>query len=607
LIERYRERARAHAAARDAELQRSARVARMRLATFIPGAALVVWSLTRGAPALPMAAGIGLLAVFAILVVVHARIEERAAWFDALHVVNLQGVARIERDWNALPIAEAPAIDHPYANDLDLFGRASLTEWLGPAATPAGAATLQRWLLAPAAPDAVRARQVAVNELADADEWRETLAAHGRLAAAVRGVELASFLKWAEGPGAFPDARRRALHAVVLVLTASIWILAAMHAAGLTQGAYWLTPLVAGAVLSFATSGRVHGQFDRAGAGQQAFSRYAALFEHAVAAPSAAPCLASVRNRLSAAGDPAPACMRRLNRIMGFAQLRSGAAILHFPIQAATLWDFHVLFALDRWRTTAGGRVRGWMDALGELDALSAFARVRADNPAWAMPEVSESLETLSATNLGHPLIDDARRVGNDIDVGPAGSLVLITGSNMSGKSTLLRAVGLNAVLAQAGCPVCASSLKMPAVILETSIRVQDSLERGQSYFMAALARLKGVVTRSQEIGEGGGRVRVLYLLDEILQGTNTAERAVAVRGVARHLLQAGAIGVMTTHDLSLAAEEPFKSAARLVHFTETVTPSGGMTFDYRLRPGLATSRNALRLMQLMGIDVAPD
>lgn len=607
MIERYRERARAHAAARDAELQRSARVARMRLATFIPGAVLVVWSLTRGAPALPMAAGIGLLAGFAILVVVHARIEERAAWFDALHVVNLQGVARIERDWDGLPIADVPAVDHPYANDLDLFGRASLTEWLGPAATPAGAATLQRWLLAPSAPDAIRARQEAVNELAAADGWRETLAAHGHLAAAVRHAELASFLAWAEGPGAFPDAGGRALKAAVLVLTASIWILGAMQAAGLTEGAYWLTPLVAGVVLSFVTSGRVHQQFDRAGAGQQAFSRYAALFEHAVVAPSAAAGLASLRDRLSAAGIAAPACMRRLNRIMGFAQLRSGAAILHFPIQAATLWDFHVLFALDRWRDAAGGRVRGWMEALGEVDALSAFARVRADNPAWAMADVRESIDTFRATNLGHPLIDDARRVGNDIEVGPPGSLVLITGSNMSGKSTLLRAIGLNAVLAQAGCPVCASSLRMPAVDLETSIRVQDSLERGQSYFMAALARLKGVVTRSQEVSERGDGQRVLYLLDEILQGTNTAERAIAVRGIARHLLQAGAIGVMTTHDLSLAADEPFRSSARLVHFTETVTASGGMSFDYQLRPGLATSRNALRLMHLMGIDVDAD
>jgi DNA mismatch repair ATPase MutS len=171
----------------------------------------------------------------------------------------------------------------------------------------------------------------------------------------------------------------------------------------------------------------------------------------------------------------------------------------------------------------------------------------------------------------------------------------------MSGKSTLLRAIGLNIVLAQAGACVCAARLRMPVVNLQTSIRVQDSLELGLSYFMAALARLKSVVDAAEQSGDSR---LLLYLLDEILQGTNSAERSVAVRAVTRHLLDAGAIGAMTTHDLTLAGEEPLKSCAQLVHFTETVDANGVMSFDYRLRPGLATSRNALRLMQMIGIEV---
>jgi DNA mismatch repair ATPase MutS len=171
----------------------------------------------------------------------------------------------------------------------------------------------------------------------------------------------------------------------------------------------------------------------------------------------------------------------------------------------------------------------------------------------------------------------------------------------MSGKSTLLRAIGLNAVLAQAGGAVCAHRLRMPWSELQTSIRIQDSLELGLSYFMAALARLKGVVDAAERPRAGRA---LMYLLDEILQGTNSAERAVAVRAVARHLLDAGAIGAMTTHDLSLAGEEPLKSSAKLVHFTETVDDAGGMRFDYTLREGIATSRNALRLMQMIGIDL---
>jgi DNA mismatch repair ATPase MutS len=360
-------------------------------------------------------------------------------------------------------------------------------------------------------------------------------------------------------------------------------------------------------ILSFVTALHVHGEFNRALVVDQAFARYADLFAHAVHAPRDAPLLGSIRTRLAPSGRDAPDCLRRLNRILGFAQLRAGAAIFHFPIQALTLWDFHVFFALDRWRRTFGSSVRDWMEAIGELDALSALAQVKADNPAWSLPEVvdagQDDRQQFVASDLGHPLILDDRRVGNDVAVGPPGTILLITGSNMSGKSTLLRAIGLNAVLAQAGGPVCATALRMPDADIETSIRVHDSLEHGLSYFMAALARLKGVLDRARNRDDG--RV-VLYLLDEILQGTNTGERAIAVRGVARHLLDAGAIGVMTTHDLGLATEEPLNTAARLAHFTELVDEHGGMTFDYRLRPGLATSRNALRLMRLIGIGDEP-
>jgi DNA mismatch repair ATPase MutS len=292
--------------------------------------------------------------------------------------------------------------------------------------------------------------------------------------------------------------------------------------------------------------------------------------------------------------------MRGLNRILGWAELRMSAGIFHFLIQASTLWDFHVLIALERWRRDNGARVRGWIDALAELDALSSLATAARDNPSWCMPRIDSGVR-VSAGSLGHPLIPDDRRVPNDAQVGPAGTVLLVTGSNMSGKSTLLRAIGLNVVLAQAGGPACAATLELPPCDLETSIRVTDSLELGLSYFMAALARLKGVVDAAEHARPG--RV-LLYLLDEILQGTNSAEREIAVLAVARHLIESGAIGAMTTHDLTLASREPLASAAHLVHFTEIVDEQGRMQFDYRLREGIATSRNALRLMAMIGIDL---
>ncbi len=611
----YEARAREHAVRRDVEIARSVRISRARLTVFLAALAGLIWCVVRSAGYLWYSADAGLFLIFGGLVAWHARVEERAAWHEALRTVAVRGLARVRRSWDELPAADPPAsVDlshHPYALDLDLFGRASLYQWLGPAATARGSVRLSTWLLQAADPDIVRARQAAVIELGAADDWREQLAAHGERARAARQEEIDTFLAWAEAPErtadfAIPSVRglhvtlfSTAIYILAVGLTASIWILFALFLLDVIDAALWLIPLVVGIVLSFASAKRIYAAFDRAGAGQHALMQYAALLEHATATRFFSPALHALQERLAVQGKAAPACMRRLNRILGFAELRSGAAILHFPIQALTLWDFHVLYALDRWRREAGTHVRDWLEALGELDSLSALATARRDNPDWTMPELHDS-PVFSAVALGHPLIADERRVSNDVEVGPPGTLLLVTGSNMSGKSTLLRAIGLNSVLAQAGSCVCASRLGLPSCDLQTSIRVQDSLELGLSYFMAALARLKGVVDAAEK---ERGRM-LMYLLDEILQGTNSAERAIAVRAVTRHLLDAGAIGVMTTHDLNIASEEPLKSSAVLVHFTETVDEGGAMRFDYRLREGLATSRNALRLMQMIGIDV---
>ncbi len=592
-----------YAAERDREAAVSLRISRLRLATFLPAAACVLWVLTRGFTIAPVVIGALLFAAFGVLVVWHARVEERVAWFDALRLVNVRAEARVVRDWKTLPsVDQPPGLDlasHPYALDLDVFGRASLYQWLGPAATAGGAARLSDWLLHTVDASEIEARQAAAEALAREPEWREQLAARGLLAAEASAPQMTTFLEWAEG--SHPFGRYATLvRVVVLTLTVSMWVLILLHALGVIAAAFWLLPMFAGMILSFALAWPITTAFDRAGGGQFALRGYARLFAHAETVVATAPRLALLRDQLTAAGAPASRCMHRLNRILGFGDLRRGAAIFHFFIQALTLWDFHVLDALERWRVSTGMRVRGWLDALAQLDAHALVAAVRADNPEWVLPAIVAD-PRIDASSLGHPLIPDDRRVPNDVTVGPPGTLLLITGSNMSGKSTLLRAIGLNAVLAQTGAAVCATRFQMPQVDVQTSIRVQDSLELGLSYFMAALARLKGVVDAAEH--ERPGRV-LLYLLDEILQGTNSAERGIAVRAVARHLLDAGAIGAMTTHDLNLAGEEPLRSAAQLVHFTEIVDEQGTMRFDYRLRPGLATSRNALRLMQMIGISL---
>jgi len=598
----YAERTARWSAARDRDTRVATRLSRLRLATFGAGVVLIGWALRESSPRaadVALFAGVAAFIAFGVLVRRHAGVLDRIDRANAGFRLAAIGAARIARDWKSLPDMDAPAdlsLDaHPYARDLDLFGHASLTKWLGRTATADGQRTLWRWLLDPADREDALARQPAIDELAGRREWREALAIEGELTA-LSSAQLGRFLEWAENRRSAVPAFMRA---AAIVLPLSIAVLMALFLAGALESPWWLIPMGLNILLSLMFALPAYATFDRVAIGQRALGRYGRMFDLVCGETWASPRLAALGAAMHA-GLPAPAAVRTIASLAGWSELRTGAAILHFPIQALTLWDFHVLFAMERWRRRAGAHVRGWVEALGELDALSSLAMVRADEPEWAVPHLDAGADALAATALAHPLIAAGRRVANDVRVGPPGSILLITGSNMSGKSTLLRAVGLNAVLAHAGAPVCAAAMTLPPIDLHTSIRVQDSLELGLSYFMAALARLKQIVDAAER-GARPGR-RLLYLLDEVLQGTNSVERGAAVRAVAQHLLEAGAIGAMTTHDLALASEEPLESSAVLVHFTEQVHADGTMTFDYRLREGLATSTNALRLMQLIGI-----
>ncbi|HEY3384418.1 MAG TPA: hypothetical protein VGK32_21885 [Vicinamibacterales bacterium] len=602
-VDAYREASARYASARDVESRRSRWVSYMRLAAFLGGAAAVVSALS--APAggvLPrLALGAGGFMAFVVLVSWHGRIEARERWLGMLAQVNAESAARVDRDWEHLPPAHVagPGPDHAFAGDLDLFGRASLFELLGSVGTEAGRLTLADWLIAPAPPDVVRARQQAVAELAALTTLREEFAALGRLVEPSRH-DLEVFFRWAEGG---PWLRRRTgLLWSIRFISASTLVLIGLHASGLTERPLWLYPLAVALAFVAVLSKRARETFQRAFSRDRLFQQHSTLFARMADAPLSSAKLQQLQSELGRSSFTAAREMKRLASIRQYADARF-VPLFHFVLAIGLLWDFHVLDALERWQARTAGHLRRWFDALGEFDALCALAALTHDNPGWAMPEILEQGDRLTAHDIGHPLISSARRVSNDVTVGPRGSALLVTGSNMSGKSTLLRAIGLNVVLAQAGGPVCATRMTLPPLAVCTSMRVQDSLEAGVSYFMAALGRLKLVVSAAD--GVEPGDPALLYLLDEILQGTNTAERQVAVRRVLAHLLQCRAIGAVTTHDLELAACEELASACEAVHFTEGVERHDEgvrLSFDYKLRPGVATSRNALKLLELVGL-----
>jgi DNA mismatch repair ATPase MutS len=320
------------------------------------------------------------------------------------------------------------------------------------------------------------------------------------------------------------------------------------------------------------------------------------------------PACARLTQLQSALGDgdaSAAVCMARLARLMHLADLRH-SHLTHGIAQLLLLWDFHVYRAVERWRLRDGPRVRGWLNILAEVEVLSALATLTHDHPTWTFAEIDDGpVRMLEAEALGHAMLPESQRVDNDVTVGPPGTFLFITGSNMSGKSTLLRALGQSVLLALAGGPSCARRLRLPPVTLRTSIHVQDSVVQGVSFFMAQLQRLKDVVSAADAATLPAAR-SVFYLLDEILAGTNSAERRIAATRVIRHLVDVKAIGAVTTHDLELGEQAELTAAAVPVYFTETVADDGAamsMSFDYRLRPGVATSTNALRLMRMVGLD----
>lgn len=530
--------------------------------------------------------------VFFALLFWHERIARKAANETRAIEFYEQSLARLAGRWTGVGESGLKFRDphHPYADDLDIFGEGSLFQLMNSARTQAGEETLARWLTAASPSTEVRLRHEAIRELAGKLDLREDLALLGENVRA--GLHARALLAWGNAAG----EPIRPLHRILaMVLTAGLLLTFTGYMLQLWP--LWPVLLVILGLLVFYLSvrpavSRILRAMELPG---RDLGILAALIARVETEPFQSDLLRSLTRRIQTEGLPASRQIARLRRTIEF---RDQARHQMFAMAAEPLlWSVHAAFAIERWRQTSGPHLGDWIAAMGEVEALSSLAGYASENREDVFPALLEEGPVFDGEGITHPLLPKTA-VRNDVRLDAGLQLLLVSGSNMSGKSTLMRSVGLNAVLAWAGAPVRAHGLRISPVEVGASVRVQDSIQDGKSRFYAEITRLRQIADMA------GGPVPLLFLLDELLSGTNSHDRLQGSEAVVRNLIRQGAIGLVTTHDLALAhiADELAPKAIN-VHFEDHIE-GGRIAFDYQMRSGVVRKSNAIELMRSVGLDV---
>ena len=561
------------------------RLALAALAVILAWASLRAHSLSAWWLAAPVAAFAGIAAYHSRILRARELAERAAAFYE-------KALARLEDRWAGSGETGERFDDphHVYAGDLDLFGKGSLFQLLSTARTRMGEDTLARWLLSPAAVELIRERHAAVDELRAQLDLREDLAVLGEDVGV--GVHPEALLKWAESPNQMRPLWIRWLAPV----------LAALAVSGAVVWALWgmATPLVLVVVIEAIITYRLKKPLEEVVHGTEHAFRDLELLSGVLARLEAhafqAPRLQALQRELLSSGVAGSLAIAKLRTLVDLINSRHNIVVR--IIDAPLMYSVQVAFAAERWRQAHGAALRLWVNAIGEMEALLALATYSFEHPADPFPEFLEGAASFDGEELGHPLVPAATCVRNNVNICGETRILLVSGSNMSGKSTLLRAVGLNVVLAMTGAPVRARRLRLTPLQVGASIRVNDSLQEGSSRFYAEITRLRQIVDLA------GGDLSLLFLLDELLQGTNSKDRRIGAEGTVRALVNRGAIGLVSTHDLALTdIGGAVAGHLRNVHFQDELA-NGRMTFDYKLRDGVVTKSNGLELMRSIGLEV---
>ena len=527
---------------------------------------------------------------FIALVVYHSRVRELKTVAQRGAVYYTQGIARLEDRWSgsgATGSAFEPS-HHLYAADLDLFGAGSLFQLLCAARTHVGEQTLAQWLLAPAAMQVVRDRQAAIADLKERISLRDDLALKGE----ALQIELHpdALTNWAESPNLLNKPWMLLLGVTLAALAiagAIVWsvtdIASPLLAVLVVEVgvSYWLRQPVEAAVKAV----------ENAYADLRGTALILETFERD--SFQAAP-LKAMQHQLTSHQLHASTAIAKLATAVNFVEARRNPLLA--PLMIFLMYPLLTAIIAERWRTAHGASVRAWLGILGQIEAMTSLARYSFEHPDDTLPVFLEGAAAFRAVQLGHPLLPAATRVSNDVSIAEPTRILLVSGSNMSGKSTLLRTIGINTVLAMAGAPVRAQRLELTPLQVGASIRVNDSLHDGSSRFYAEITHLRRLFEPSP--------LPLLFLLDELLQGTNSADRRVGAQGIIRALLNNGAIGLVSTHDLALTDLAGLDAQALVnVHFQDELK-DGTLSFDFKLHPGIVTKSNGIELMRSIGLDV---
>jgi Trp operon repressor len=484
--------------------------------------------------------------------------------------------------------------DHFYANDMDVFGRASLYQFLNRTTSELGAEKLATWLLTPETKEKVIQRQTAVQELVTKNKWRHNLQAIGK-ESSIKKNTLKKIKHWLQEPNLFLQFKPwQWLRWVLPIIICSI---TALYSFDIITEQLWYLFLFIFLAIAYQINKIVAPLHNTL----SSMVEDVGILSESIAAIEkenfTSPLLQRLKTDLQKQNIAASSKIKKLKKILDRLDLRYNIVIA-IPLNIFLMWNLQQVLDLEKWKKENDDNVQLWFDTLAEFEALISFATLHFNNPNYCFPTLIENHFFIAATELGHPLIHQSKRVNNFIHIETAGEIMLVTGSNMAGKSTYLRSIGINVILTMAGAPVCAKSFALSPVQLLSSMRIADNLEENTSTFYAELKKLKTVI---EKINAGE---KVFVLLDEILRGTNSLDRHTGSEALIRQLIKQNAAAILATHDVALATLEKEYPKNILNYHFDAQTKGEELFFDYKLKDGVCTNMNASLLMKKIGLEI---